>query len=65
MGTPGALKYIRVLREGDDGGSSLEREELYDLAVDPGETRNLLAPGGPPGARAAADRLLPLANTGK
>ena len=65
VGTPGARKYIRVLREGDDGRVSLEREELYDLAADPGEARNLLAPGGPPDARAAADRLLPLAETGR
>jgi len=59
------LKYIRVVGGGEGAAPAPEREELYDLAADPGETRNLLAPGGPPGARAAADRLVPLAETGR
>ncbi len=65
VGTPGARKYIRILREENPGNASVEREELYDLAADPGETRNLLAPGGPPDARGAADRLVPLAASGR
>jgi hypothetical protein len=58
-------KYVRVVREEEGKAPVAEREELFDLAADPGETRNLLDPGGPPGARAAADRLVPLAETGR
>jgi arylsulfatase A-like enzyme len=54
---PAARKYIRVARVEEGGGMSIVREELYDLAADPGETRNLLGPGESPRDRAAADRL--------
>lgn len=64
VAAPG-MRYIRVLREEAGRAPVPEREELYDLAADPGETRNLLAPGGPPGARETADRLVPLAETGR
>jgi arylsulfatase A-like enzyme len=49
---PGARKYVQVLRPVEGGRPVLVREELYDLAADPGELRNLL-----PAERAAADRL--------
>lgn len=55
--TPGARKYVRVLRLGDDGRTTTEREELFDPAADPGEERNLLVPGAPAEERAAAERL--------
>ena len=42
VGTPGARKYVRVRREGEDGETTLVREELHDLAEDPGELRDLL-----------------------
>jgi arylsulfatase A-like enzyme len=48
----GARKYVSVFRHGDAGEAVLVREELFDLAADPGELRNLL-----PAERATADRL--------
>ncbi len=54
---PGARKYVSASRIGEDGEPVLVREELFDVAADPGELRDLLGPGAPPGERAAADRL--------
>jgi len=63
-GAPGARKYLRFVRAADEGPETLQREELYDLAADPGETRDLMrAPG--PGDREAAARLLRLFETGR
>jgi hypothetical protein len=54
-----------VIRPADAGPPRVLREELYDLAADPGETRNLLAPGAPPAERATADRLRDLLDGGR
>lgn len=54
---PGARKFVSVTRTGDGEAARLVREELFDLAADPGELRNLLGPDAPPAERAAADRL--------
>jgi arylsulfatase A-like enzyme len=62
---PGARKYLQVIRPADAGPPRVLREELYDLAADPGETRNLLAPGAPPAERATADRLRDLLDGGR
>jgi arylsulfatase A-like enzyme len=55
--TAGARKYIAVTFHPEGGSPRPEREELYDLAADPGETRNLLGPGAGPAEREAVDRL--------
>jgi arylsulfatase A-like enzyme len=62
---PAARKFISIRRKGGDGVAPLLREELYDIAADPGELRDLLERGGAPGERAAADRLRSAAATGK
>jgi len=49
---PGARKLVLLIRLAEDGKEEVVREELYDLAADPGELKNLL-----PAERAAADRL--------
>jgi arylsulfatase A-like enzyme len=54
---PGARKYVQVVLPREANTPSILREELYDLAADPGETRNLLGPGAAPAERATADRL--------
>ncbi len=54
---PGARKLVQVLLPSAAGPPRVVREELYDLASDPGETRDLLGPGAAPADRAAADRL--------
>ena len=56
----GARKYIRVTRHDPGVPPRLLREVLYDLAADPGETRNLLD-GRDAAERATADRLHGLA----
>jgi arylsulfatase A-like enzyme len=53
---PGARKYLRFTRHAPGVAPALLREELYDLAADPGESTNLLE-GKDPSARATADRL--------
>ena len=53
----GSRKYIAVSFHPDGGAPRLEWEELYDLAADPGEKRNLLGPGAGPAEREAVDRL--------
>ncbi len=63
--TPGGRKLVSVLHAGVGEEPVLLREELYDLSTDPGETRDLLAPGGPPAERAAADRLRAAWGAGK
>jgi arylsulfatase A-like enzyme len=62
---PGARKLVAITRTGEGGDPAPVREELYDLAADPGETRNLLAPGGPADARAAAARLRAMGEKGR
>jgi arylsulfatase A-like enzyme len=54
---PRPLKYIVVRDTAPGREEALVREELYDLAADPGETRNLLAPGAPPFDPGALARL--------
>ena len=55
-GTPGARKLVRSLRAVEGNGLVLAGEDLFDLAADPGETRDLLE-SGDPAERAAGDRL--------
>jgi arylsulfatase A-like enzyme len=55
-GVPGGRKYLRFTRADPAGGEAVVREELYDAAADPGETRELLGTGDAE-ERAAADRL--------
>jgi arylsulfatase A-like enzyme len=62
---PGARKYIGVYRDEKGEEPVLVREELYDISADPGEMRDLLAPGGAPTERAAADRLRGVGAAGK
>jgi arylsulfatase A-like enzyme len=56
VGRPGARKLVVHERRSPEGEIAVEREELFDLAADPGETRNLLADPSPADA-AAARRL--------
>jgi len=62
---PGARKLVQVLDPSGEGKPAIVREELYDLAADPGETRNLLGPGAPAAERAAADRLRAAGEAGR
>jgi arylsulfatase A-like enzyme len=64
-GLRGGLKLVSVLRAGERGDLVPVREELYDLASDPRETKDLLAPGGHPSARAGADRLRAAGRAGR
>jgi uncharacterized sulfatase len=43
--TPGARKHLRYERRTIAGDETVEREELFDLAADPGELRPLAASG--------------------
>ncbi len=54
---PGARKLVSVFRAVKGRDPELVREELYDIASDPGETRNLLGGDAPEAERAAAARL--------
>jgi arylsulfatase A-like enzyme len=45
---PSTRKLVLVNVEAVAGGAARERTELYDLVSDPGEDRDLLAPGGSP-----------------
>jgi arylsulfatase A-like enzyme len=56
VGTPGARKLLHYVRSRGGETAVLEEESLFDLASDPGETRNLLQ-DGPAEERAAAERL--------
>ena len=58
---PGARKYVRVTRHDPGAAPRLLREALFDLAADPGETKNLLEVGAAAAERATADRLHALA----
>ena len=53
---PGARKLLRYLRRTVAGDETVAREELFDLAADPREERNLLLDPSPED-RAAAERL--------
>jgi arylsulfatase A-like enzyme len=55
-GVPRRRKYLRFERLLPSGARAPDREELYDVDADPGETRNLLL-GPDPAERAEADRL--------
>jgi hypothetical protein len=52
----GARKYVSARRD----GATVVREEIYDVAADPGEVRNLL-----PAEREAADRLRAVGEAGR
>jgi arylsulfatase A-like enzyme len=54
---PSGAKYVETRPERCALGTPALGEELFDTAADPGEDRNLLAPGGRAEDRATADRL--------
>jgi len=56
VGTPGARKLLRYVRAPMGGTATLEEEDLFDLAADPRETKDLLQDGALE-ERAAAERL--------
>jgi arylsulfatase A-like enzyme len=61
----GGRKLISLFRVESDQEPVVVREELYDLVADPGETKDLLAPGGHPDIRAEADRLRATGKAGR
>jgi arylsulfatase A-like enzyme len=57
------LKWVRTVRRDADGSTAPAGESLFDLVADPGETRDLLAPGSrAPADVEAAGRLAALAD---
>ena len=61
----GSLEYIATVRWPQDAGEALLKEELYDLAADPGETRGLETAAGRDRLREQGRRYIEMASAAR